>query len=108
MPTPRKKRPAAFHLGEHFPEWDGFIFTATGELQHPYWRRAFSAGDLKAMFYHAQQVTILEHENARLRAEIERAQAEQDAAQARAAWYRSQLVLESTHGAMLARITSRA
>lgn len=87
------------------PEWDGFSLSADG-LQHPYWRRAFTAGDFKAMFYQVQQVTILERELSRARADIEQARAAQDAAEECAAWYRRQLILESRTGAMLARLTA--
>lgn len=102
MPRLRSRR---FDLGEHFPEWEGFFFD-NGHLHHPYWRRPFDAGDLKAMFYRCQQVTILEHELRRARAELERAQAAQEAAEARAEWYRHQLVLESRLGAMLGRLAA--
>jgi len=78
--------------------------TRAGLLHHPYWRRPFDVGDLRAMFYRTQLVTILERDLARLRADLEKAHATADAAEHRAAFYRRQLVLESTTGAMLARI----
>ena len=82
------------------PEWDGFRLSSDG-LHHPYWRRPFSAGDFKAMFYRSQQVSILERDLSRVRAELERATAAQDAAEGRAAWYRQQLRLEARLGMML-------
>lgn len=85
-------------------EWDGFSLSADG-LHHPYWRRPFSCGDLKAMFYRSQSVTIHERDAARARAEAEQARAAQDAAEQRAAFYRAQLVLESRMGMMLAALT---
>ena len=86
-------------------EWEGFSLAADG-LQHPAWRRPFSCGELRAMFWRCQQVTILEHELARTRAEIEHAQVASDAAEQRAAWYRNQLILESRLGAMLGRLVA--
>lgn len=86
-------------------EWEGFSLSADG-LQHPYWRRPFSCGDLKAMFYRSQQVAILEREVSRARTEQERASAAQDAAEARAEWYKHQLTLESRLGLMLARVSA--
>lgn len=95
----------ALDLGELLgPEWDGFSLSADG-LQHPYWRRSFTAGDFKAMFYDVQRVRILERDAARARSEAEQARAAQEAAEARAAFYRSQLVLESRMGMMLSALT---
>lgn len=84
-------------------EWEGFSLNADG-LQHPYWRRPFSCGDFKAMFYRSQQVAILERELARAKAEAEHRAAEAEAARERADWYRHQLTLESRFGLMLAAI----
>ncbi|MBD5803870.1 hypothetical protein AZOA_33110 [Azoarcus sp. Aa7] len=107
--SPRSGRlPAheALDLGELLgSEWDGFSLSRDG-LQHPYWRRPFSCGELKAMFYRSQQVAILEREVSRARTEQERASAAQDAAEARADWYRHQLTLESRLGLMLARVSA--
>lgn len=108
-PSPRKGSLAAHEalsLGELLgSEWDGFSLAADG-LQHPYWRRPFSCGDLKAMFYRSQQVAILERELARAKAEAEQRAAEAEAARERADWYRHQLTLESRFGLMLARMTA--
>lgn len=82
-------------------EWEGFRLTAAG-LHHPYWRRPFDHGDFKSMFYRSQQVTILEHELQRARADLDRAESAQEAADARANFYRQQLRLESRMGMMLA------
>lgn len=87
------------------PEWDGFSLSADG-LQHPYWRRAFTAGDFKAMFYRSQQVGILERELSRARADLDQARAAQDAAECRADFYRRQLRLESRFGMMLSSFTA--
>lgn len=74
-----------------------------GEFQHEMWRRAFTAGDLRSLFWRCQQVSGLERDAARLAAEAAAAERAVQAAEARAAWYRGQLVLESRAGAMLAR-----
>lgn len=95
-----KRPPRRYDLGEHHPEWEGFIFD-DGQLHHPYWRRPFTAGDLRAMFYTSQQVRILEHELTQARRDLETAQAAQDAAEHRAQFYRQQLQLESRMGMML-------
>lgn len=87
------------------PEWEGFSLSAAG-LQHPYWRRAFTAGDFKAMFYQIQQVRILELDLSRARAALETARAAQDAAEDRADFYRRQLRLESRFGMMLSSFTT--
>lgn len=99
-------RHAIIDLAEQLgSEWDGFSLSVDG-LQHPYWRRPFTCGDLKAMFYRSQQVTALELELQRARQAAERASAAQDAAEARAEWYRHQLTLESRYGLMLARVSA--
>lgn len=92
-----------FDLGADYPEWDGFIFDC-GILHHPYWRRGFTAGDLRSMFYHSQTVRILESELARAKRDLAAASAAQDAAESAAHYYRHQLALESRSGFMLARI----
>lgn len=86
-------------------EWNGFSLASDG-LQHPAWRRPFTCGELKAMFWRSQQVSILEHQIEQLRTEIERAQAAEDAAEVRTDWYRRQLNLESRFGLMLVRMTA--
>lgn len=99
-------RHAIIDLAEQLgSEWEGFSLSVDG-LQHPYWRRPFSCGDLKAMFYRSQQVAILERELSQAKQAAERASAAQDAAEARADWYRHQLTLESRCGLMLARLTA--
>lgn len=107
-----KPRPGSLRQGQVLDlgellgsDWDGFSLAADG-LQHPAWRRPFSCGDLRAMFWQCQQVQILEHELNRARAEADQAQAARDAAEQRAEWYRKQLILESRFGAMLDRLTA--
>lgn len=75
-----------------------------GEFQHDCWRRAFTAGELRALFWQCQRVSGLERETARLAAETEAAERARQEAEKCAAWYRRQLILESRFGAMLARI----
>lgn len=67
-------------------EWEGFSLAADG-LQHPAWRRPFTCGELRAMFWRCQQVRTLEHDLERARAESAAAQEAQHAAEHRAAWY---------------------
>lgn len=85
--------------------WDGYRLAGgghkQGELIHPYWRRPFTAGELNAMFYRTQQVTILEREIELLKIDRETAVEAQFAAEKQAYWFKRQLVLESRMGAML-------
>ncbi|MFT3758290.1 hypothetical protein [Thauera sp.] len=107
-----KPRPGSLRQGQVLDlaellgsEWEGFSLAADG-LQHPAWRRPFSCGELKAMFWRCQQVDILEHNLSRIELDAERATADKDAAEERADWYRRQLILESRFGAMLDRLTA--
>jgi hypothetical protein len=70
----------------------------------PLWRRGFTPHELGAMFFTCQQVRSLEHEKRQLVTDLERADRERSHAERQAAFYRSQLSLESRLGLMLARI----
>src|SRR5689334_9954502 len=87
-------------------EWSGFSFLERRLHMDGYRGRPFTAGDLRAQFYDLQELRILRHEIQRLTREIERLSEALDTAEARAAFYRRQLILESTAGAMLARVMS--
>ena len=88
------------------PEWADFgaRFGRDGLLYLAEWRRGFTVHELRALFFDCQRARALEQENARLAAERDAAEREKNEAEARAAWYRRQLVLESRHGLMLARL----
>lgn len=88
------------------PEWEqaGARFGRDGLLYLQCWRRGFTPHELSALFFECQAVRSLTHENKRLVTELERAQLELSQAEARAAFYRRQLILESRLGAMLLRL----
>lgn len=65
----------------------------------------FTPGDLRAQFWHVQQIAMYRHDAERAAAEVERARAAEDSAEARAEYYRRQLILESRMGMMLATVT---
>jgi hypothetical protein len=89
------------------PEWEqyGARFERDGLLYLAEWRRGFTVHELRALFFECQQVRTLARENARLTRELDTASRQADTAEARAAWYRRQLILESRFGAMLRRLT---
>lgn len=88
-------------------EWTayGARFGADGLLYLAEWRRGFTVHELRALFFESQRTRTLEHELRRLASQAEQAAVEQSRAEARAAWYRRQLVLESRLGAMLGGLT---
>lgn len=90
------------------PEWDGFFISADREFCNPQWKRGFTPGDLKAQFWDLQGLRIAKHDVAQLKRELDRLQNKLDAAEIAAQFYRSQLVLESRAGLMLAKITDLA
>lgn len=81
--------------------WAGVV-VSPGGLLLPGWRNPVPPCELRACFWRAQQVGLLEAQAARLTAEMEQARASADRAEAQARWYRSQLVAES-RAALLAR-----
>lgn len=83
--------------------WDGFSLSASG-LQIPGWRGPIPGADLRALFWTSQHARILARDLDRARAELAASRAELEHAEARARWYRSQLVMESRAGLMLSRI----
>jgi hypothetical protein len=84
-------------LGE---DWENFRI-AGGLFYHPSWRRGFTAGELRAMFYQVQVANELTRQTKQLKADAERQQIALDAAEQRAGYYRQQLILESRYGLML-------
>jgi len=90
------------------PEWAAFgaRFGRDGLLYLAEWRRGFTVHELRALFFDCQRARTLEREKNRLADELARAESEKEKAEALAAWYRRQLVLESRLGAMLARLVA--
>jgi hypothetical protein len=88
------------------PEWEaaGARFGRDGFLYLAEWRRGFTVHELRALFFECQRVHTLERELRQAVTELERVTIEQSQSEARAAWYRRQLVLEARLGAMLARL----
>ena len=86
------------------PSWAGFYLGADDSLWSPQCRRGFSPGDLKAQFWQLQELATLRHQADQLKKELARADEALEKAEARAAWYRRQLALESRAGMMLAAI----
>jgi hypothetical protein len=89
-------------------EWEryGARFGSDGLLYLAEWRRGFTVHELRALFFDCQRVRTLERELRQAARDLECAHFEQSQSEARAAWYRRQLVLESRLGAMFARITA--
>lgn len=100
----RKRPPAEVDLAELLGDEWAELRIGPGGLSVPGWRRPFEAGELRSMFARLQLLTTLEDENRRLRRERAAAWEAAEAAEDRAAWYRSQLRLESSCGLMLARL----
>lgn len=103
----RRRKKAPLDLGQIFDQWDGFRIGADGLLYNPMWRRGFTPGELKAQFYRLQTLSRLELLTKQLERDLARAQAAQEAAEARAFFYRSQLSLESRMGLMLQAVTTQ-
>ena len=86
-------------------DWCEVRITAAG-LTLPGWRRPFSAGELRSTFFRLQRLTLLEHENGRLRAERSAAWQAQVEAESAAQYYRQQLRLESRLASILQAVTA--
>lgn len=87
-------------------EWAtaGARFGRDGLLYLPDWRRGFTVHELRALFFHCQQVRSLE---ARLRLaarDLEALEAKNDKLEKDRAFYRRQCTLEARLGLALARI----
>jgi hypothetical protein len=87
--------------------WAGFTLHAgdvgnhnQGTFTHSHWRRAFTAGELVALFYRCQLVNVLEVELRQMRREIERADLRAIEAETAAAFYRRELRGASRFGLM--------
>jgi len=85
------------------PDWEaaGARFGRDGLLYLAEWRRGFTVHELRALFFDCQQVRTLERELRQAAADLERATLELAQTEARAAWYRRQLVTESRFSAVL-------
>jgi len=88
------------------PDWafTGARFGSDGLLYLAEWRRGFTPFELRALFFECQTARALRLEVNVLTSTVERVTGELHEAQARAAWYRSQLVAESRLGLALARL----
>lgn len=90
-------------LGEVHPAWSGWVLSSyDGRLYSPEWSRGFLPEYINAMPYHLAALNARRSEIEQLRKASQAAQEALDAAEARAAFYRSQLVLESRYGLMIA------
>ena len=99
--------PAEIDLGALLgPEWSDFSFRLVSgqgwNLFNPQWRSGFTAGELKAHFFHIMGVQRERLAAQRAIADAEAANQRADDADARAAWYRSQLCTESRLAGILA------
>jgi hypothetical protein len=85
------------------PEWQeaGARFGRDDLLYLAEWRRGFTVHELRALFFDCQQVRTLKAELRQAVTDLERVSIERSQIEARAAWYRRQLILESRLGAML-------
>lgn len=90
------------------PEWEaaGARFGRDGLLYLAEWRRGFTVHELRALFFDCQRTRTLERELRQAVTDLERVNGELSQLEARAAWYRRQLVLEARLGAMLARVAN--
>jgi hypothetical protein len=90
------------------PEWQeaGARFGRDDLLYLAEWRRGFTVHELRALFFDCQRVRTLERELRQAVTDLERVSLELSQIEARAAWYRRQLVLEARLGSLLGRITA--
>lgn len=101
-----KGRDAFGDLGDVYgPAWAEVRITSAG-LYLPGWRRPFTAPELRSAFFRLQQIGALEIDNRRLRKDRQKAWDALQAAENRAEYYRRQLRLESSLGAMLQRVAA--
>lgn len=87
------------------PAWAEVRITEAG-LSLPGWRRPFTAAELRSTFMRLQQMEALRMDNDRLRKDRDKAWEALQAAEDRAEYYRRQLRLESSLGAMLQRVAA--
>lgn len=83
-------------------DWDGHVFR-NNLLFIPGWRRSLTPGEIRALFWQVQQIWSLKREIDLLKQEIDKLSEENDVPEARAAFYKRQLVLESRFGMILER-----
>ncbi len=79
------------------PDWAnyGARWGNDGLLYLAEWRRGFTHGELRAMFFECQQVRTLKNERDAARRDLEALTAQFEAVESRAAWYRQQLTREA-------------
>lgn len=101
MKTYYKQKDEIFDLEAIFGnEWAEITVSKVG-IVLPGCRRTFPPAELRSVFFRLQLITLLEHDNRRLRAERETAYNAQKDAENRSEWYHSQLRLESHYGAIV-------
>ncbi|SFM30339.1 hypothetical protein [Nitrosomonas communis] len=83
-------------------DWEGYTFS-NNMLYVPEWRRGFTSGEIRAMFWKCQLVASLESEIRLLKQRLEESQSEIEALEIKADFYRQQVILESRFGMMLQR-----
>lgn len=80
------------------------ISISDGGLHIPCFKRPFSTGELRESFWRLQELGLLRHQVEQLKKELERAQADIEAADYRAAYYRGLVSMEARLGLALAHI----
>lgn len=83
-------------------DWDDHVFR-DGLLYIPEWRRGLAPGEIRSLFWQIQQIWSLKREIDLLKQELEKRNEENDILEAKAAFYKRQLVLESRFGMILQR-----
>ena len=92
------------------PEWEaaGARVGRDGLLYLAEWRRGFTVHELRALFFDCQRARTLERELRQAVTDLELVTVELSQLEARALWYRRQLVLEARLGAMFMSLDRKA
>lgn len=93
-------------LAELWPDWAGFQIGRDGLMYLPGFKYGFRPVELGQWYRLIHERHSLEHRLRIAERDLAAAQAAQEAAEARAEWYRQQLRLEARHGLMLARVAA--
>lgn len=83
-------------------DWQGHYFK-NNMLFVPEWRRGFTPGEIRSMFYRCQLISALESEIRLLKKQLEESNVEIERLEIRSDFYRRQVILESRFGMMLQR-----
>ena len=87
--------------------WHGWTFR-DGLLYAPEWRRGLTQGEIRALPYLQALIADYQRQSRDNDREVREAQDALCQAEARSRFYRSQLILESRYGLMLARISEQS